>query len=101
MGRDPVSGATRFPGDSDVACAGPQLVEDGRNVFDAHFVSENFQTSGIAPDSAYPRTAACVTARWSASRAAFSWRSFEMSSCWEKRGETHARERVTANTRKS
>lgn len=60
MGRDPVSGATRFPGDSDVACAGPQLVEDGRNVFDAHFVSENFQTSGIAPDSAYPRTAACV-----------------------------------------
>lgn len=51
-----------FPSDSDVICAGPRLLEAGQDVFAAHYTSEHFETSGINPDAAYPRTAACVTA---------------------------------------
>jgi hypothetical protein len=63
MGRQPVGsnwGAGLFPADSDVSCAGPQLVAKGANVAMAHYASESFQTSGISATSPYPRTAACV-----------------------------------------
>lgn len=65
MGRSWTDGAWGpglFPDDSDVACGGPRLLEDGRNVAEAHVVSENFESSGIGPDAPLPRTAACVTA---------------------------------------
>jgi exopolysaccharide biosynthesis protein len=44
---------------TDVLCAGPVLVRDGSNVVTQQFEVENFQTSGISPDSALPRTALC------------------------------------------
>lgn len=64
MGRswmDGTWGESLFPEDSDVVCGGPRLLEDGRNVSGTHLVSENFQSSGIGPDSPLPRTAACIT----------------------------------------
>lgn len=59
MGMDS-GGNSLFPDDTDVACAGPQLVKDGVNVSAAQYVAENFETSGISPDSHLPRTAACI-----------------------------------------
>jgi exopolysaccharide biosynthesis protein len=53
-------GNSLFPDETDVACAGPQLVKDGINVSAAQYIAENFETSGISPDSKLPRSAACI-----------------------------------------
>ena len=56
-----MGGSGSFPDDSDVVCAGPQLVEKGTNVAAAHILSENFDAaSGVTTSSPYPRSAACV-----------------------------------------
>jgi exopolysaccharide biosynthesis protein len=55
-------GRSLFPAESDVACAGPILVEASRNVATAHVELENFQTSGIGPTVRLPRSAVCIRA---------------------------------------
>jgi hypothetical protein len=63
MGRQPAGdgwGKSLYPTVTDVACGGPQLLQNGANVAMAHVASEKFQTSGINPKGAAPRTAACI-----------------------------------------
>jgi hypothetical protein len=66
MGRQPDSSsssgwsASLYPATKDVVCGGPRLLDSGSNVAKAHVISEDFTSSGIQPDSAVPRTAACI-----------------------------------------
>lgn len=60
MGRAAGPGTGLFPGDTDVLCAGPQLIADGRDVFWQQYSRENFGSSGISPWSSLPRSALCL-----------------------------------------
>jgi len=53
-------GAGLYPDADDVICAGPTLVKDDANVFWEQYEAESFETSGISPESPYPRSALCI-----------------------------------------
>ena len=54
-------GTLLYPATTDVVCGGPRLLESGASVAAAHIISENIDaSSGIKPDEAVPRTAACI-----------------------------------------
>ena len=62
LGRDPVSGAGLFPDDSDVACAGPQLLRDRLVVVDQQMAAEGLDAVALHADLPWPRSAVCLTA---------------------------------------
>ncbi len=64
-GRDPITNVSLFTEGEDVLCAGPQLVEKGKNVAAEHYISEHSELLALEPDTRIPRSAACITAEGS------------------------------------
>jgi len=65
FGRQPAGsgwGPGLFTADSDVVCAGPRLLDAGKDVFWTQYAAEHFESSGIGPTSATPRSALCLQA---------------------------------------